>query len=107
VAPSHACVNNTTEKVCRSEYSTHCELLGSWNPDGSGPMVVPMPQPSLRPPYMCFKVVTHNAHNAFADSIFNSTFHVSFAGLVDPAALQVLVSQAIARSSSRDSVFCF
>jgi hypothetical protein len=70
-------------------------------------MVVPMPQPSLRPPYMCFKVVTHNAHNAFADSIFNSTFHVSFAGLVDPAALQVLVSKAIARSSSRDSVFCF
>jgi hypothetical protein len=87
-------------KVCRSEYRTHCELLGSWNPDGSGPVVVPIPQPSLRPPYLCFKVVTHNAHNAFADSIFNSTFHVSFAGLVDPAALQAAAAEGAAGGSA-------
>lgn len=66
-----------TCKVCRTEYRKQCELPGS-----SG-RVISIPQPSLRPPYICFKVVTHNAHSAYQDSIFNSTFHVSFATLVD------------------------
>jgi len=82
-------------RVCRAEYLKQVEL--QLPPEAAGPggkpaaapgkmVVIPIPQPSMRPPYICFKVVTHNAHNTFQDSIFNSFYHVSFAPLVDSVA---------------------
>lgn len=66
-------------KVCCSEYVRQVKFEG---PDGA---IIPIPQPTLRPPYICFKVVTHSAHTRHQGSIFNTSFHVSFAGIVPPS----------------------
>ena len=50
--------------------------------EGGGVVRIAQPQPP--PPYICFKVVTHNAHTAYQETFFNSTFHVSFAGTYPP-----------------------
>jgi len=56
-------------KVCRSPYRKYCKL-------DSG-KIIPIPQPHLKPPYICCKVVTHNAHSGSRPSLFNATFQIS------------------------------
>ena len=49
---------------------------------GAGP-ILSIPQPKPLPPYISFKVVTHNAHSVTQEPIFNSTFTISFAQIVE------------------------
>jgi len=56
-------------KVCRSPYLKYCRL-------DTG-KIIPIPQPHLKPPYICCKVVTHNAHSGSRPSLFNATFQIS------------------------------
>jgi len=71
-------------KVCREEYESQCLLTDSHNVNDK-PRIVTIAMPSFQPPYICFKVVTDNAHNISQQSIFNSSFVVSFASLLPPA----------------------
>jgi hypothetical protein len=76
-------------KVCRTPYRKYCQL-------NSG-KIIPIPQPHLKPPYICCKVVrcrgnscslfrvltrgaqvvTHNAHSGAESSLFNATYQIS------------------------------
>lgn len=56
-------------KVCRTPYRKYCQL-------NSG-KIIPIPQPHLQPPYICCKVVTHNAHSGAESSLFNATYQIS------------------------------
>jgi hypothetical protein len=68
--------------------------------------ILPIPQPNLKPPYICFKVVTHNAHSATQDSIFNSTFTISFSGLINDTGGACVVDRNDLFSSKKPNTPC-
>lgn len=79
-------------KVCRTPYRKFCQLESG--------KVIRIPQPHLKPPYICCKVVTHNAHDDSQSSLFNATYQISAANhMVNKSTSQPLY---LGRSSECD-----
>lgn len=95
----HTCVVSTLSndhicKVCRYEYRKHFRLE-----DGT---VQDVEHPRPRPPYICLKVVTHNAHSRADGSIFNASFQISFASVLAPGTSTPVRPLYIGRSHESD-----